>query len=299
MLRGEALALRSPGPDGARRSAPLNARAGVGFKSQHFDDILQSPGGVGFFEIHAENFMGAGGPPHARLERLRRDYPLSIHGVSLSLGGQEPLDLAHVDRLKALVDRYEPDLVSEHLAWSSHNGAYLNDLLPLPYTASALRRVGDRVSELQDRLNRRVLIENPATYVAFASSTLSEVDFLMELALRTGCGLLLDVNNVFVSSVNHRFDAAAYIDAVPTRFVEEIHLAGYAQDKDDDDAALLIDAHCAPVADPVWRLYARALARSGKVPTLIEWDNELPTWPALRAEAERAEALLAAAGARP
>ncbi len=239
--------------------------------------------------------MGAGGPPHAQLERLRRDYKLSIHGVALSLGGEAPLDEDHLKRWKTLVARYEPALLSEHLAWSSDENAYFNDLLPIPYTQTALDRTAARLHRFQDAVQRRALIENPATYLRFPNSELNEIEFLGELARRTGCGLLLDVNNVHVSSVNHGLDAEAYIDAFPVHLVEEIHLAGFAEDRDDDGAPLLIDAHCAPVADAVWRLYARVLARSGAIPTLIEWDNDIPTWTQLCAEAARADALSPAA----
>lgn len=277
----------------SREAAPaVPARAGVGFKPVHFEDILGSPREIGFFEIHAENYMGAGGPPHARLERLRRDYPLSIYGVGLSLGGREPLDAEHLSRLKRLVRRYQPGLVSEHLAWSGHAGAFLNDLLPFPYTTNSLRTVSARVAEVQDALGAPILIENPATYVVFELSTFSEVDFLRELADNTGCGLLLDVNNVYVCAVNHGFDARDYIDAFPIARAEEIHVAGFAEDVDDDGARLLIDAHCAPVSDPVWRLFERALSRRGPIPTLVEWDNDIPSWPILRAQARRADTML-------
>ncbi len=272
--------------------ARLLARAGVGFKPRHFQEILRSAREIGFFEVHAENYMGAGGPPHARLERLRRDYPLSIHGVGLSLGGREPLDAEHLGRFKSLVRRYEPGLVSEHLAWSRRDGAFLNDLLPLPYTADTLENMAAHVAQVQEALGARILIENPATYVVLPSSSYREVDFLRELAEKTGCGLLLDVNNVFVCSVNHGFDPEDYIDDFPIAHVEEIHLAGFAEDADDDGARLLVDAHCAPVSDPVWRLFERALSRRGPVPSLIEWDNDVPAWPLLRAQALRADAML-------
>ena len=284
---------RTASPPAASFPAPRAAmRAGVGFKNEHLADIEQAAGQVGFFEIHAENYMGAGGPPLARLERLRRDYELSIHGVGLSLGGAEPLDVAHLKRWKALIDRFAPFRVSEHLAWSGHAGAYFNDLLPLPYTPETLSRVCARVSEFQDALGRRALIENPATYVRFAESSIDEIEFLSEVSARSGCGLLLDVNNVYVSCVNHGRDPQAYIDAFPMARVEEIHLAGFREDRDDDGARLLIDAHCASVAGAVWSLYARAVARAGAVPTLIEWDNEIPPFARLRAEAERADALM-------
>jgi len=277
----------------ALQTARMPIRAGLGFKSDYFDDIVSAPPRVGFFEVHAENYMCAGGPPHAQLERLRRDYALSLHGVGLSLGGAGPLDIEHVARLQALNKRYQPELFSEHLAWSSHGGRYFNDLLPIAYTDASLARVAEHVGELQDRLKRSVLVENPATYVRFAGSTLAEIDFLRELAARTGCGLLLDVNNVHVCAVNHRFDARDYIDAFPMERVGEIHLAGFAVDADDMGEPLLIDAHCAPVCDAVWALCRRALGRRADIPLLIEWDNELPRWEVLLAQAARADALLA------
>jgi uncharacterized protein len=272
--------------------AQMKACAGLGYKSDYFEQICSSPGGVGFFEVHAENYMCAGGPPHAELTHLRKDYSLSLHGVGLSIGGAAPLDRAHLARLRALNERYQPELFSEHLAWSSHGGRFLNDLLPLPYTSATLKRVASHVDELQACLKRQILLENPATYVRFAESTFEEIAFLNEIVARTGCGLLLDVNNVHVCAVNHQFDAASYIDAFPMAHVGEIHLAGFAVDADDIGAPLLIDAHCAPVAEEVWALCRRALLRRADIPLLVEWDNELPEWNLLLAQATRAEALL-------
>lgn len=287
--------MRTPGASGRAHewlSSALPARAGVGFKDAHFSAIEESAPTVGFFEVHAENFMGAGGPPHARLMRLRQDYPLSIHGVGLSIGGAQALDRAHLGRVKSLVERYEPAVFSEHLAWSTYATSFLNDLLPLPYNDTTLKRVVTHVDEVQETLGRRILLENPATYLRFESSVYSEIDFLEEIAHRTGCGLLLDVNNAYVCVVNHGFAAEAYLDAFPMRRVEEIHLAGYAENVDEVGALLLIDAHCAPVSDAVWTLYERALSRRGPVATLIEWDNDVPAWPTLMAEATRAESFL-------
>lgn len=275
------------------RAAPaLPARAGVGFKDAHFADIEASAPDIGFFEIHAENFMGAGGSPHARLTRLRRDYPLSIHGVGLSIGGAQPLDQAHLCRVAGVIERYEPAAFSEHLAWSTHGTSFLNDLLPLPYNETTLNQVVSHVNEIQETLGRRMLLENPATYLRFESSAYSEIEFLEEVARRSGCGLLLDVNNAYVCAVNHAFRAEAYVDAFPMRHVEEIHLAGYSADDDGAGGRLLIDAHCAPVSTAVWMLYERALSRGGPVATLIEWDNNVPAWPVLMADANRAEILL-------
>lgn len=277
--------------------ASLPATSGVGFKPQHFADILADDF-AGFLEVHAENYMGAGGPPHAMLARLRRDHALSIHGVGLSIGGEGPLDREHLKRLNALCDRYEPQSFSEHLAWSSHGEAFLNDLLPLPYTAGTLARVAAHVDETQAALGRRLLLENPATYVTFAESEIPETEFLAEIARRTGCGLLLDVNNVFVSATNHGFSAEAYLADFPLHAVGEIHLGGHDAQEDDLGATLLIDAHGAAVADPVWALYEAALARLGPTPTLVEWDNDVPGWPTLRAEADRADRLIARVATR-
>jgi len=274
-------------------SSPIPPRAGVGLKPEHYRDILETAPEIGWFEVHAENYMGEGGPPHAYLTAVRERYPLSLHGVGLSIGGAGPLDKDHLGRLKALVDRYQPALFSEHLAWSSHDTVYLNDLLPLPYTAETLQRVCAHIEEVQDTLQRQMLLENPSTYVAFAESSMSEVDFLREIVRRTGCGLLLDVNNVFVQATNHGFDARAYLDSFPAEHVGEIHLGGHAEDADDDGAPLLIDDHGRAVADPVWMLYAQALARTGAKPTLIEWDNDVPAWRELFAEAKRADAVIA------
>ncbi len=258
----------------------------------HFSDIEASAPDVGFFEIHAENYMGGGGPPHAQLMRLRRDFPLSIHGVGLSIGGAEPIDREHLRRVKFLVDRYAPAVFSEHLAWSTQGARFLNDLLPLPYNAATLAHVVAHVDEIQEALSRPILLENPAGYLRFHSSDYSEIDFLREVVRRTDCRLLLDVTNAYVSATNLAFSAEDYVDAFPMSYVEEIHLAGYAEDTDEIGDSLLIDAHCAPVPDPVWRLYDRALALRGPVATLIEWDNDIPAWPLLSKQAMHAERLL-------
>jgi uncharacterized protein len=264
---------------------------GVGFKPDHFAALRADAGPVGFLEVHAENYMGAGGLPHAQLTALRSDFALSLHGVGLSIGGPGRLDADHLARLKALCQRYEPESFSEHLAWSSHGTDYLNDLLPLPYTPETLALVCDHVDAVQSALGRRMLLENPSTYVLFEQSTIPEVDFLREVATRTGCGLLLDVNNVFVSCTNHRLDPRAWLAAFPLDLVGEIHLGGHAEEEL-PSGPLLIDAHGTPVADPVWALYAEVIARAGRIPTLVEWDNDLPEWPVLRAEAARAQSIL-------
>lgn len=273
--------------------SPIPARAGVGLKPAHYRYILDGTPDIGWFEIHAENYMGEGGPPHAYLTAIRELYPLSLHGVGLSIGGAGPLDSGHLMRLRGLLDRYQPALFSEHLAWSSHDSVYLNDLLPLPYTEETLIRVCGHIDEVQETLQRQMLLENPSTYVAFAETSMGEVDFLKEIVRRTGCGLLLDVNNVFVQATNHGLDAAGYLDTFPAEHVGEIHLGGHAEDSDDDGSQLLIDDHGREVADPVWGLYAHALARTGPTPTLIEWDNDVPDWPQLFAQAKCADAIIA------
>ncbi len=264
---------------------------GIGFKPQHFEAIRQNVGPVGFLEIHAENYMGAGGLPHAQLSALRPDFALSLHGVGLSIGGPGRLDTDHLARLKTLCDRYEPESFSEHLAWSSHGAEYLNDLLPLPYTRETLDIVCDHVDEVQDILGRKMLLENPSTYVLFEQSTIPEVDFLAEVARRSGCGLLLDVNNVFVTCTNHRMDPRQWLANFPLDKIGEIHLGGHAEEEL-PSGPLLIDAHGTPVADPVWTLYADVIDRAGPLPSLIEWDNDVPEWSVLRREAERADAIL-------
>ncbi|MFL9827421.1 DUF692 domain-containing protein [Rhodoplanes sp. SY1] len=280
----------------ARSALPVDA--GVGFKPQHLDGLLGDAAPLGFVEIHAENYMGAGGPPHAMLGALRERYALSIHGVGLSIGAMRPLDPEHLARLAALCARHPPASFSEHLAWSSHDAVYYNDLLPLPYTTETLARVCEHVDTVQTALRRQMLLENPSTYVLFETSTIAETDFLREVARRTGCGLLLDVNNVFVSATNHGTSAETYLKDFPLEHVREIHLGGHAEAVDDTGAPLLIDAHGTPVADPVWTLYAQVIARTGPLPSLIEWDNDVPDWPVLRAEAERARAMLSAARTR-
>jgi len=266
----------------------LLAQSGVGFKPQHFQAIQALAPKLGFFEVHAENYMGAGGAPHARLTALRQDYALSLHGVGLSIGGSDALNPDHLARLRVLCDRYEPDSFSEHLAWSGHGGEFLSDLLPLPYTDETLALVCAHIAQVQDVLGRRMLLENPSTYVLLEQSTFSETQFLMEIVRRTGCGLLLDVNNVFVCAINHRTDAQTYLADFPFDAVGELHLGGHAEEML-PSGPLLIDAHGAPVADPVWALYADVLARTGPMATLIEWDNDVPDWPVLQAEADRAQ----------
>ena len=276
------------------KPSELPHRPGVGFKPEHFAEIIDRPQPLGFFEVHAENYMGAGGPPHAQLGKLRQDYALSIHGVGLSIGSMQPLDRTHLARLKILCDRYEPESFSEHLAWSSHDTVFMNDLLPLPYTETTLARVAEHVDAVQETLRRQMLFENPATYLLFEESTLEETEFLAEVVKRTGCGLLLDVNNVFVASTNHNMDPRAYLARFPLQWVREIHLSGHSETSDDQGAPLLIDSHDTPVKYPVWALYEEVIASTGPVATLIEWDNDVPEWPVLRTEAEAAERILGA-----
>jgi uncharacterized protein len=275
-----------------RKQSRLPPSVGVGFKPEHFADILAADQPVGFFEIHAENYMGAGGPPHAQLRALAERYALSVHGVALSIGAVQPLDREHLARVKLLCDRYQPASFSEHLAWSSHDEHYFNDLLPLPYNEENLARVIEHVDAVQHTLDREMLLENPARYVDFAESTMSECEFLATVSGRTGCGLLLDLNNVFVSSCNGGTSAERYLRDFPLERVKEIHLAGHDMQTDGTGAALCIDSHGAPVADPVWSLYEDVIARAGALPTLIEWDNNVPPWAQLIREARSAAAIL-------
>jgi uncharacterized protein (UPF0276 family) len=272
----------------------IPARVGVGLKAEHYRTIIDTAPDVGFFEVHAENYMGAGGPPHRYLSAIRERYPLSLHGVGLSIGADRPLDEDQIERLKLLILRYRPGLFSEHLAWSSHDASFLNDLLPVPYTVETLKRVVEHIDRVQTALGCQMLLENPSTYVAFAESTYAETDFIAEVARRTGCGLLLDVNNVFVASTNQEWDPVAYIEGYPLARVREIHLAGNARETDEEARPLLIDTHDRPVEDAVWYLYELAVRLIGPVPTLIEWDAEVPAWPTLAREAERAETIMSA-----
>ena len=267
-------------------------RAGASFKPEHLAEIAGETTFHGFFEVHAENYMGAGGPPHAALAAIRQRFPISLHGVTMSIGGPQSLDRGHLARFAALVERYEPVLVSEHLAWSTHDDVFLSDLLPLPYTHQTLDHVCAHVDEVQEAIGRPILMENPATYVFFPESTYTETDFIREMARRTGCGLLLDVNNVFVSATNHGFGAMDYLLDFPLEHVGEIHLAGHDEQGDDQGRPLLIDTHDRAVADPVWALYDTVIRQCGPIPTLIEWDNAVPDWSVLRDEASSAQRIL-------
>ncbi|WP_339518513.1 DUF692 domain-containing protein [Pseudomonas proteolytica] len=287
-------------PDVAQAQAPgLPRRAGLGLKSEHFQQVLATLPDIGFFEVHAENYMVAGGPFHHYLGLIREHYALSLHGVGLSIGGEGPLDHAHLARLAALVERYQPHSFSEHLAWSSHGPVFLNDLLPLAYDDATLKRVCEHIDQVQSTLKRRMLLENPSTYLLFQHSSLDETDFISEVIRRTGCGLLLDVNNVYVSCINHQQDPLAYLNALPLHSVGEIHLAGFAEDADSLGDRLLIDDHGAPVDNAVWQLYQQALQRTGPVATLIERDNDVPAFSVLHAEARQADQHLLAAAVHP
>ena len=264
---------------------------GVGFKPQHADDAVSGDHALGFFEVHAENYMGAGGPPHHVLGLLRERFPLSLHGVGLSIGGARPLDRDHLLRLRRLVVRYQPALFSEHLAWSTHDGVFLNDLLPLPYTSETLRVVGAHVDEVQDTLGRQYLVENPSSYVGFSNSTMTEVEFLSELVHRTGCRLLCDVSNIYLSAHNLGFDRDRYVAEFPADAIAELHLGGFTPEPEEGGGEVLIDTHGSRIAEPVWSFYARALERFGPKPTLIEWDNDVPTLDVILAEAARADAV--------
>ena len=272
-------------------AGPPAPGCGIGLRAPHVAEVLSSRPPLAWVEVHAENYMG-GGPAVAQLERIRRDVAVSIHGVGLSLGTDGPLDARHLGRLRALVERLAPCLVSEHLAWSAVGGAYLNHLLPLPYTEDTLDVVARHVDEAQDALGRRLLVENPSSYLRFLHSAIPEPEFLATLVERTGCGLLCDVNNVFVSAHNVGLDAAGYIDALPADAVGEIHLAGHARN-DADGRSILIDDHGSAVAEPVWALYARAKRRFGAAPALVEWDTDIPELPVLIGEAAKADRLLA------
>jgi len=279
-------------------SNEATALAGIGLRSPHVDEIIATRPEVGWLEIHAENYLG-GGPALRALEAIRRDYPISVHGVGLSLGSADGLDARHLARVAALVERLQPALVSEHLSWSIAGGAYLNHLLPLPYTDETLTLVSGHVLRVQDALGRAILVENPSSYLRFSDSPIPEPAFLAELARRTGCRVLCDVNNIYVSCRNFGIDPATWVDAMPASAVAEIHLAGHSVN-DADGQAILIDDHGSRVAEPVWALYERLLARIGAAPTLVEWDTDIPALPVLLAEAQSAARRLAEAapGAR-
>lgn len=278
----------SPSPS---RPFPVPARAGIGLRAQHYRAVLEQRPAVGWFEVHSENYFGAGGAPLDYLERIRAHYPLSLHGVGMSLGSVDAMNRVHLQKLRSLIERFEPALVSEHLCWSSIGGRYLNDLLPLPYTEEALGLVSTHIRQAQDFLGRKILIENVSSYLEYTHSTIPEWEFLAAVAAETGCGILLDVNNVYVSAVNHGFDAAVYLRALPAAAIREMHLAGFSVNHY-EDGEILIDTHSAPVAEPVWELYRQAIQLFGPVPTLIEWDTDIPPLAVLQAEMHKADAIL-------
>lgn len=266
-----------------------NAWLGVGFKIDYLNDLMGPSKPLGWLEVHAENYMLDGGPQMAMLDDIASRYPISCHGVGLSIGGESALDKEHLQRLRVLQDRLQPAFFSEHLAWSTHEGRFFNDLLPLPYTQETLRRVVEHVDQMQQALGRQILIENPSSYLLFEGSVMGEAEFLTAVSEDSGCGLLLDVNNVFISANNLGFSVGQYIMDFPLHRVGEIHLAGFRRDVDEQGELLLIDSHSAPVADAVWRLYISVIERLGRaVPTLIEWDNDLPSWKVLFADVQSA-----------
>jgi hypothetical protein len=272
-------------------------RAGIGLRAIHHAEILTSLPHVGFFEAHSENYFATGGALPRLLGRIRERYPLSFHGVGLSIGSTDALDRTHLAHIGRLVRDFEPMLVSEHLSWSSSGGRFTNDLLPMPYTEESLRHMADRVRQVQDFLGRQILIENVSSYLRFAASSITEWDFIGALAQESGCGILLDVNNIYVSARNHGFDALAYLTAVPRHAVQEMHLAGHSIRRI-EGREVRIDTHDAPVCEEVWRLYAAAVDRFGDVPTLIEWDSNIPALPVLAAEARKADRVQEARHAR-
>ena len=275
------------------RMHSLPARAGIGLRGPHIKEVLSTRPDVSWLEVHSENYFGDGGLALQQLESIRADYALSLHGVGLSLGSADALNLRHLSKLKNLITRVDPASVSEHLCWSSSGGNFLNDLLPLPYSEEALITVCRNISQAQEFLGRRLLIENVSSYLRFDHETLNEWDFLAEVAQRSDCDILLDINNIYVSAVNHGFDAQQYLAAIPEKRVAEIHLAGHeSDDADDGSDSFLVDTHSRPVCDAVWSLYADALLRFGPRPTLIEWDKDLPALAVLLAEADKAQQLL-------
>ncbi len=276
----------------------LPAQPGIGLKTQHLEAFLEQKPEIGFVEVHAENYMVKGGARLALLDKVREHYPLSIHGVGASIGGEEPLDSLHLKRLKVLLERFQPQVFSEHLAWSTHQGKFLNDLLPITYTQQSLDRVVEHIDQLQHFLGCRMLLENPSTYLQFSASTIPETSFLTEKIKRTGCGLLLDVNNVFVTCSNHQLDPLEYLSNLPLAAAEEIHLAGYAVDPLDSGEALIIDSHDAEVSEFVWQLYGQVINQTGALPTLLERDAKLPELTTLVAEARLALPYLSRQDAR-
>jgi uncharacterized protein len=286
----------SPGENSSGETSvggPMPANAGIGLRAQHHLHVLSESPQVSWFEAHSENYFAEGGSHVECLSRIRSRYPLSLHGVGLSLGSTDPLNREHLANLRRVIARFEPALVSEHLSWSSAGGRFANDLLPLPYTEEALRHVGSRIAQVQDALGRQILLENVSSYLQFSASTMFEWEFVAGVAAESGCGILLDLNNVYVAAHNHEFDSREYLEGIPRRIVQEFHLAGFSR-IDLDGHALLVDTHGTPVCDAVWDLYRAALRRFGNVPALIEWDTDLPNFDVLQAEARKADSLRSA-----
>lgn len=271
------------------KSIPV--QAGIGLRTPHFHDIITTRPDIGWFEVHPENYFGKGGKHFYYLEQIRQDYPLSLHGVGLALGSTDELSLEHLSKIKNLIDRFQPDLISEHLCWSKIDNIHLNDLLPLPLTSESLKVMSQHIHQTQDFLGKQILIENISSYLQFAHSTIPEPEFLTELSQRTGCGILLDINNLFVNSYNHGWDALQYIQKIPPLIVKEIHLAGHTKNTY-EKGSLLIDTHNHPVAEEVWELYRQSLSHFGKKPTLIEWDSDIPDLSILLKEAKHADTIL-------
>ncbi len=270
---------------------PIPCCAGIGLRAEHYQDVINTHPDIGWFEVHSENYFGKGGKPHFYLDLIRQDYPLSFHGVGLSLGSTDELNILHLSNLKNIIERYSPTFISEHLCWSSIDGNYFNDLLPIPYTEEALNHFIKRINYVQDYLNRQILIENISSYLQFNYSLVPEYEFLNALANQTGCGILLDINNLYVNSINHGWNVKKYIDNISVKDVQEIHLAGFTE-KSLENGSIIIDSHDKPVADKVWQLYSLALQRLGRKPTLIEWDKDLPSLDTLIGEADKANRIL-------
>ncbi|WP_455207286.1 MNIO family bufferin maturase [Kaarinaea lacus] len=270
---------------------PIPARAGIGLRAEHYQDVLEKRPDIGWFEVHSENYFGKGGRPLHYLDKISEHYPLSLHGVGLSIGSTDELNTLHLDKLKQLIRRFEPGLVSEHLSWGSFNGRYFNDLFPIPYTSEALQHMINRVIRVQDYLGRQILIENVSSYLQFDCSTIPEWEFIAELANQSGCGILLDINNIYVNSKNHAFDPEIFIDTIPIEHVQEIHLAGHTV-KQFADSEILIDTHNKRVTSEVWLLYESAARRFNQVPVLIEWDSDIPALDILLDEADKADRIL-------
>lgn len=270
---------------------PVPARAGIGLRAEHYHDILETLPDVGWLEVHSENYFGEGGRPLHYLEKISEHYPLSLHGVGLSIGSTDEISLDHLAKLKNLINQFQPGLVSEHLSWGSFQGQHFNDLFPMPYTSDALEHMIKQVSFVQEYLGRQILIENVSSYLEFECSTIPEWEFITELAEKSGCGILLDVNNIYVNACNHQFNPNEYINSVPANLVKEIHLAGHTV-KQIENNQILIDTHNQLVTEKVWALYERAIQRFDKTPTLIEWDTDLPKLEVLLGEAKKADIIL-------